>query len=361
MDVNSLLAGPRGRLLVWHLGRTSELWDLEHRARAASANGAASFGWFSDGTARRGPLHLVDNMRHHRERKAHVRHMHTPPTTDEVVRALAEHLPSGPFDDVAIAEAFVGTVNAAQYWQPPDAIEQLLAHPDAIDVMRSAAQAVLETPLTRDWAAPVAHLQWRVEFQRGGRGEPDLPEFLDAWAAQVRADEVEADVNASGSWWSAPLFAARATTGAWPGIGPAGLFLVEDQSGWDTANVTPIEAPSTKVLEITSAEAWAELCRAHPLEVTRLKAHDWGSTTGRSGAWVMPDWSTVAKEWDGVHLTYAAYLEGATRAIQVEPGTASVIAGWAPDATFWFVPTPASGTATRWRRGDTFGWREVGA
>lgn len=363
MDADQLLAGPRGRSLVWHLARTgdaSDLWALEHRARSASDN-AASFGWFAYASSGGGRNRWVDHVRHRRERRAQQRLLQTPVTTEEVPSALAAHLPQGPFDDVTLAEAFLATVRAARYWQPPDAIEGFLAHPDIIDIMRPAAQDVVAAPVAARWDAPIDPQQWRVDVEWERVGEPEPPPSLDAWAARVRELEDSVEGEVSGEWWSAPVYVAQATTGIWPGIGPAGLFLVEDAAVATAATVTPVAPPGTRVYEIDSAEAWAELCRAHPLVVTRQRSYDWGQATGRTGAWVTPDWSSVAHEWDGVHLTYGAYLAAATRAVDVEPGTASVIAGWAPDATYWFAPTVAAGEAKVWRQGETVGWREVGA
>ena len=53
-----------------------------------------------------------------------------------------------------------------------------------------------------------------------------------------------------------------------------------------------------RVLEIRCAEDWLRLCRAHPLEVSASRRHDWYRTTGMVGPWVIPDWSTVAQEAD---------------------------------------------------------------
>lgn len=46
--------------------------------------------------------------------------------------------------------------------------------------------------------------------------------------------------------------------------------------------------------------------------MTALKRHDWYRTTGRDGSWVIPDWSQVAHDYDGVHLSIAGYLTAAT-------------------------------------------------
>jgi len=96
-----------------------------------------------------------------------------------------------------------------------------------------------------------------------------------------------------------------------------------------------------------------ELCRANPLEVTASRRHDWFRTTGRHGAWVIPDWQAVEGEWDAVHLSVAAYLALAGRAIEVDGERASVIAGWSPDTTWWLTEPPTSDVPPQnWHRAD---------
>ncbi|PWI27550.1 hypothetical protein [Pseudoglutamicibacter cumminsii] len=107
---------------------------------------------------------------------------------------------------------------------------------------------------------------------------------------------------------------------------------------------TPPERPRRlRIYEIDSAEAWAELCRRFPLNQTAHKRHDWYRTTGRNGKWVTPDWAEIAQHYDAVHLPVATYLAAAGTAIPVDDATldgdtASVIAGWGPDVTYWFTP-----------------------
>lgn len=113
------------------------------------------------------------------------------------------------------------------------------------------------------------------------------------------------------------------------------------------------------MFEIDSPSAWAGLWRDYPLDVTATR-RGWAGATGRDGGWVIPDWEAMAEDWDGVHLTIAAYLECATTAIEVGDGVASVIAGWNPDETFWLRERPAAiGPPQRWRRTDATGWREI--
>ncbi|MGO3555043.1 MAG: hypothetical protein ACTINZ_06650, partial [Microbacterium gubbeenense] len=80
---------------------------------------------------------------------------------------------------------------------------------------------------------------------------------------------------------------------------------------------------------------------------------DWRDTTGRDGPWVMPDWAAVAEEYDAVHLQVAAYLQAAGRALPVTDEAATVLAGWDPDATYWFTDRVRYvGKRTRWVMND---------
>ncbi|HEV7869755.1 MAG TPA: hypothetical protein VGO95_00700 [Modestobacter sp.] len=158
---------------------------------------------------------------------------------------------------------------------------------------------------------------------------------LQAWRARTEADEQRsarerpADPSArwSGSWWSTPVLSGAVTTGrALPsdpvrqGVirlpvedTPVGLSLVEDSMGWETARAWPLRpAPDARVLEVAGPADWVRLVERYPLEVTASRRHDWYRTTGRDGAWVIPDWFAVAADHDGVHLTVAGYLSTAS-------------------------------------------------
>ena len=78
----------------------------------------------------------------------------------------------------------------------------------------------------------------------------------------------------------------------------------------------------------------------------------------------MPDWPSVAGDWDAVHLTVRCYLTTAGRALDVDSERASVLAGWDPDATFWLNDVlRLAGPATHWQRNQDGEWRssELGA
>ncbi|WP_345472631.1 hypothetical protein QMQ05_02165 [Glutamicibacter ectropisis] len=73
--------------------------------------------------------------------------------------------------------------------------------------------------------------------------------------------------------------------------------------------------------------------------MTEQKRHDWYHVTGRDGAWVIPDWLAVSRKYDAVHLSIGAYLELAGGSLTVDDTYATLIAGWDPDTTYWFIDT----------------------
>ncbi len=295
-----------------------------------------------------------------------------------------ERVPLPDLTAALLLEALVATVDGARYWQPPEGYDALASLPEARRGLLRFAEVVARSPHAAWWSRDdPAAAQYAVipdvdpevdpNATRGdaGAGPPELQledvssryagATMGAWRADRRIieqrslrDLEEYPEGGSGEWWSSPPHGALATTGAIPRFGPVALHLEEDGRGPEGATVVPIGAAAhARICAIREAADWAALCAAHPLDVSAQMLHDWGETTGRSGAWVMPDWSRVAEHWDGVHLGTSAYLRLAGRAIDCGRDRAGVIAGWSPDTTFWLrdVVGPA-GAAERWVRSE---------
>ncbi len=263
-----------------------------------------------------------------------------------------------------IANALDEAVGNARYWQPLDGEDVLAAHPAVRSALEPIARALLSSPHTADWQDPAARRQWRVAWgDARPRGLPTAS-LLQEWADRTRADEVrsrsdrpvEPGAGSSGEWWSTP-----GSVPSTVGVTPRGFDLVEDHLGWESATVIPLALGERRVLELRAAEDWAALCRAHPLDVSASRRHDWFRVTDRDGAWVLPDWQAVSAEWDAVHLSVSAYLALAGRVIPIDGERASLIAGWSPDTTFWLTEPPRSDApAEQWRRDDSGGaWTRV--
>jgi hypothetical protein len=270
--------------------------------------------------------------------------------------------------EVALLGALAEAVDGARYWQEPDEEDRALAGEQAREALLSAALAVTAAPAARWWASAFdAAGQRFVEFI----GEYDFSPVLTGTAAALaawRSDTLDDERRArerpedpaalySGHWWSAPsLSGLPFTTRTLPGIGAAGLALVEDGPGLGEALCWPVTArPGIRVYEIAGPGAWSDLVSRYPLDVSRARRHDWWRTTGLTGTWLIPDYAAVAADYDAVHLSVGGYLTTAGRALPAGGGR-TVLAGWSPDETYWLADVLShAGTAKRWISGDD-GW-----
>jgi len=291
-------------------------------------------------------------------------------TAADVVRLWAT-VPRGPVDAHVLMTALTGAVDAAAYWQPPDGDDVLAATEAMRGPLTEVAREIEVSAASSWWSAPVAladQCAVRFDYQEAGfpAWEADAASTLAVWREAIDEEEARArrefpsdpTASFSGAWWSKPPNALMRTTRSLGSDGPSGLWLVEDSHGPERARVRRVGVPSeTNVYEIDGPEAWADLCRRAPLDVTASRRHDWHRTTGEAGPWVVPDWSRVAEEYDGVHLTVAGYLETAGRSIPVGEGASSVLAGWDPDTTYWFTDVRAyEDTEETWSYDDDRGW-----
>ncbi|MBD8022046.1 hypothetical protein [Microbacterium gallinarum] len=368
LDVDTLLAGPRGRrvCLEYARGRADRARGAEPAPeRLQDPSDAATALWWAAlrldpafgtstvltlGTYEPGPDE-------------------GPTVTAAEAASAVDALELGAPTAADLRNALAISVDVARYWQEPDGDDILAATDEMVRALRRVAEVIVASPHAGWWATPVARDdQWTVGWE-GTR--PDPPErvaaMLDEWREDARVEEQRAAIerpadptaNWGGTWWSippAPLVSSTRRLGA---DGPAGLWFVEDTLGWQTAAATPLDVHAGRVIEIDGPDAWIDLCRRHPLVVTASRRHEWYRTTGRVGDWVQPDWSKVVKEAEGVHLSVAGYLSSAGLALDVGDGRASMIAGWNPDATYWFAgvsPRPAE--QQQWRTVDD-GWERV--
>ncbi|WP_155289234.1 hypothetical protein [Rhodococcoides fascians] len=260
-----------------------------------------------------------------------------------------------------VLTALMETVGNARYWQPPDELDDVLASAELDRPLRRIAAAVSVAPQCRWFDSPVdltsqRSVSWFDEH-RGGWGTTATPPTEVAWnewrvalfeeenqAARDRPTDPTAPY--SGFWWSIPMATGSPeTTRATNELPALALELTEDEMGWNRARVSPVHIiGQPRIYEITEPADWSWLIEHHPIEVTASRRHDWYSTTGRAGTWHMPDWASVAEQFDAVHLTVWGYLTTAGNAVPVQlpnVDSASVLAGWTPDATHWLNPRTA--------------------
>ena len=360
VDVDALLSGPRGRrlLLEFVLGPQGQdspegawLWQRlfysTYRLERARGHAVTLFG-----PAANEPV--------------------PDPSLEEIAGAV-DAVPLRTVDDTRVLLALAASVDAARYWQAPDGADELLHEGPMRRTLERVADRIAGSPVVSWWTAPVSGSQWIVAFDGLYRPDGDPPPSATAvmqrWADAQPVNERQAErerptapeANYGGEWWSTPPSGLSTSTRALPHLGPVGLWLVEDSMGWPGATVHRIRQPhSSRVYEITGADTWAHLCREYPLEVTASRRHDWYRTTGRSGRWVIPDWSRVSGDFDAVHLTVAAYLTCAGVSIAIDADSASVIAGWNPDQIYWLTDVVIDdATSTHWTLNtDTRRWSD---
>lgn len=304
-----------------------------------------------------------------------------PRTSDQEFFTSLANADLGDVDADELPDILQQVVMSATYWQPPERRDELLAEPRAIESLRPWAKMLAGHSGAQWWPSAIDRGdQWQVNWP-GFDDEADAPtestlEALARWSRDERESEslaVAEDVpaprtNCTGRWWSISGI-VPATTRRWPDgrivleepvvdnpcepmpmetwprhrvVDPLGVTLEEDCSfQTEDASWTRVVVPDdATVLEIDRAETWADLCRRFPLDVSALRRDDWYHTTGRDGAWVIPDWSLVAREVDAVHLGIAQWLELAGRPLSVDEHRSSLIAGWSPDETRWLTGLP---------------------
>jgi hypothetical protein len=288
----------------------------------------------------------------------------------ELARAL------GSPDAIAVAESAGGSrllaglveaVDSARYWQEPDETDELLMHRPVLTALGPVA-TLLSGSLAA-WLRPSSvaldrqcFVQWTDERKLQPPSLTGAAEKLARWKASTIADERQAaerprDPAAlwSGRWWSTPALSDLVTTTrSITGLGAIKLMLVEDSIGWKHSMVWPLApASGSRIYEIAEPTAWTGLVARYPLDVSLAKRHDWWRTTGVDGRWLVPDWSAVGADYDGVHLTVTGYLTTAGQCLAVgQSGT--VLAGWNPDETYWLNDVLRPGTVpSEWHSNES--------
>ncbi|TNU73362.1 hypothetical protein FH969_11850 [Miniimonas arenae] len=329
------------------------------------------------------------------------------PTIVEGVARRCRDVAAQPVDQARLCGAVARSVDFTMPWQEVDADDELTARAEVRAALRPVAEVIVASPAAEGWTRPLAVGDQRVTLFHDDQ-DGSVPALalsgLDAWAqawhaATAGAPSVSEDAlaelarsNESGAWWSTPTgpfmcageeppphptAAPRTTPSSRWGehlLGASELAWIEDSFSWREATLVPVTPRRTpRVFEVTGPDAWAELVRRFPLDVTLARAPDWYRHTGRIGRWAVPDWRAARQEYDAVHVTMAGYLTTVGLAVEVGDrdgdggdGVASVLAGWAPDLCVWLTDVlEESGPRERWVRGDVddrdHGWRRAEA
>ncbi|MGN5239333.1 hypothetical protein [Rhodococcus sp. SJ-3] len=215
---------------------------------------------------------------------------------EDVARRLAT-VPLPAVTEAGLRSALGAAVDNARYWQEPDGEDVLAATAPMQRELRRIADHIGQSRHVDWWSTEVDRDdQWSVGWADTAEATPQEPreqaplaERLAAWRVRVVEREGIAErerprdprANYSGEWWSFP-WEARCSARSLDDELPAGVLFVEDSMGWKRAFVRRIAVPTgVEVFEIDGPDAWADLCRRYPLEVTAQKRHDWYRTTGR--------------------------------------------------------------------------------
>lgn len=306
------------------------------------------------------------------------------PTNDalraELISALAEVEP-GPirtWRPVGSLTGAVGdSVDRAMYWQSPDDQDVVAAIPDVIDALRPIAEAIAVAPGSQWWDSSIDLKRQRYSSLHEASEPADEPDRdspadnLTLWKQRTAADEHRSELERpadpaapyGGYWWSTPTGSGLLrTTRQLPDSGTAQLFREEDSFGQHHATIWRTRTrDGARIYEIDGPRAWTDLVERYPLDVSWGRRHTWYQVTGRAGQWLIPDWEAVSHDWDAVHLTVSGYLATATRCLMLDRTTATMLAGFDPDETFWLTDasTIDDSEPQRWTKLDSFGSLET--
>lgn len=166
------------------------------------------------------------------------------------------------------------------------------------------------------------------------------------WCEEARGD------RETSAWWSIPLAPNVLVTSSAVDQVPLLLLVNEDDWGRENAIVHHVKtSDAAHIFEIDGPDAWTALVQRSPMEVTAAKGSSWGSSAP-GATWFLPDWSAIAREFDGVHLSIGGYLDTAGIPLPVDGGM-TMLAGMSPDSTVWLRGPLVTDRSYRvWRPGD---------
>ncbi|HQU00689.1 MAG TPA: hypothetical protein PLG60_09320 [Acidimicrobiales bacterium] len=145
-------------------------------------------------------------------------------------------------------------------------------------------------------------------------------------------------------WWVSPVRSDLLRTTRGP-VGPYPSVASICRSGYESAqrdqlDTWAVQIPeSVKVYEVLCAEDWASLVERYPRQCVDGRNSEWTRWTGSEGPWLLPDWDSIARDFDGVHVSLTGYLASAFRALPAGEAQ-TVLIGWNPDETLWLRSRP---------------------
>jgi hypothetical protein len=198
--------------------------------------------------------------------------------------------------------------------------------------------------------------------------------------AERFGDELHSPLgHAAQQWWTdgapgieslAPLFdrfddvygAGEFTwSGLWTATDPPPEALAQMVGAWEleTGPITrwwlPVR-PEARVYEIHRPEDWARLATAHPLQASPhpgwelpginqhhhhicplLAATDQRAARASVRRHVVPDWRSVAGQYDGIHLSWAGFITAEGCIVDLAGGDVTMLRYWFSERTLWLA------------------------
>ena len=227
-------------------------------------------------------------------------------------------------------------------------VDDPAAEAQEADILLPVAAAIVAAPAAGWWPQPVAIDDQHLVHQDLGYGiAPPRPGHVHsdvrARMQQERSAEAQArgrrrhvppgrkgrpvvGVAPDGAWW---------TTRSIPGLAAVGLICVPDPHAQLRGQYWSVHVEGqARIYEVGSVEAWRALLQRYARDVTYSRRDAWWRLTDWEGSWWLPDWSAVAADYDGVHLSVTGYLETVGLTIPVGPAR-TLVTGSGPDETFW--------------------------
>jgi hypothetical protein len=254
--------------------------------------------------------------------------------------------------DASRAEEFLApmgdTMDTASYWGEHHGDAVARTEPER-RAFTELIEAVLASPAMDWWSMPFQpSSQFLVANDRGWHGFAAPPitgaaDRLAEWRERaLRANKrgmpkKNAAREASGGWWSTPLWHAVVSTRPLGDLPALEIEITEDRFDATKSRIFHLVPTSNlRVCEIDGPDDWLELVETYPFDVTGEKRGTWWQTTRIDDTWFIPDWEAVAADFDVVHLTGMGYLTTAGRPLAAAGGH-TLMAGFSPDESFWLT------------------------
>jgi len=203
---------------------------------------------------------------------------------------------------------------------------------------------LLVTNSELDWWWSDADLHVQRWISQRAEGPLSVSELSEARAMNLgRENFAKLGKEEVTRWWVQPQNDRIADTTRGP-IGSVLAVKLLCHDDWhvdeNAIQVWDVEAPDdAKIYEIHCPEDWIRLVARFPRLYPNPPMGEWLRWTNCSGPWLLPEWKTISKHFDGVHVSLAGYLSTSYRALPIGDQF-TILSGWHPDSTSWIGRSP---------------------